>query len=285
MPLETKPTNPSKDGDFRAEMPENTHQTATLTICENATSRAVASTDEPRKIRYRAKPRYSLPVQAKVIACDLDGTLVDSAADICTAVNRMRAVFGFGPLELVTVRNLIGQGVAHLVSQSMKSAVGELGATATKVAVAQFEKQYADCVAEQSRLFPQVREGLDAFHAKGFQLACITNKPARFTLPLLEALGIARDFGLVISGDSLPEKKPHPLPLQHTVRHFGVALEEVMMIGDSVHDAAAARAAGCPVFIVPYGYNQGQELRGLDCDAFIDDLPSALKYVRVVESF
>jgi phosphoglycolate phosphatase len=109
----------------------------------------------------------------------------------------------------------------------------------------------------------------------------VTNKAERFTVPLLEKSGLAPYFELIVSGDTLDEKKPHPLPIQHAAKHFGVNVEEVVMIGDSMHDAAAARAAGCPVLIVPYGYNEGQELRGLDCDAFIDDLPSALKYVKV----
>jgi phosphoglycolate phosphatase len=126
-----------------------------------------------------------------------------------------------------------------------------------------------------------VFEGLELFREKGFKLACVTNKAERFTGPLLEKSGLAPYFELVVSGDTLEEKKPHPLPIQHAAKHFGVKVEEVVMIGDSMHDAAAARAAGCPVLIVPYGYNEGQELRGLDCDAFIDDLPSALKYVKV----
>jgi len=273
--------NPSIDAAFGENMPETAHLAGTLAADVNATCDAGTTGDEPRKIRYRAKPRFPLPVAAKVIACDLDGTLVDSAVDICTAVNRMRAAFGFEPLELATVRNLIGRGIPNLVSQSMKSAVGELGVSATKVAVAQFEKQYASCLAERTTLFPMVREGLDQLRAKGFKLACVTNKAERFALPLLEALGLAQDFALVVAGDNLPEKKPHPMPLEHTARHLGVKIEEVVMIGDSMHDAAAARAAGCPVLIVSYGYNEGQELRGLDCDAFIDDLPSALKYVRV----
>lgn len=163
----------------------------------------------------------------------------------------------------------------------MKSAVGELGVSSIKVAIAQFEKQYEAGIADQTRAFTGVFEGLSLFKEKGFKLACITNKAERFTLPLLEKTSLADYFALVISGDTLPEKKPHPLPIQHAATHFGVKVDEVVMIGDSMHDAAAARAAGCPVFIVPYGYNEGQELRGLDCDAFIDDFPSASKYVKI----
>lgn len=266
--------NPSIDGASEAEMPENARQSDTLA------ADAVAAA-EPKKIRYRAKPKFPMPVPAKVLLLDLDGTLLDTVGDITTAVNGMRAAFGFGPLEMTAVRNMVGRGIAYLVSQAMKSSVGELGANSSKVAVAQFEKQYESCLTETSHAFPGVFEGLELMKEKGFRLACVTNKAERFTLPLLEKTGLAPYFELVVSGDSLAEKKPHPLPIEHAAKHFGVAITEVVMIGDSMHDAAAARAAGCPVFIVPYGYNEGQELRGLDCDAFIDDLPSALKHVRL----
>jgi phosphoglycolate phosphatase len=273
-------SNSRLDGAFEAEMAGNPGGADTLPPQIQAASTDPAK-DEQKKIRYRAKPKYPLPIAAKVVAIDLDGTLIDTASDIATAVNKMRAAFGFGDLPIATVRNFIGRGIPNLVSQSMKSAVGELGASASKVAVAQFEKQYAACFAEQSQPYPQVLDGLALLREKGFKLACITNKAQRFAVPLLETLGLSRFFDLVVSGDSLPEKKPHPLPLEHTAKHFAVSNQELVMIGDSMHDAAAARAAGSPVFVVTYGYNEGQELRGLDCDAFLDDLPSALKYVRV----
>ena len=277
--------NSSIDEPIGAKMPEIARTTDTsaeeVVLVVEQEADAEAPKEEAKKTRYRAKPKFPMPIPAKVLLLDLDGTLLDTAPDIALAINQMRAAFGFAPLETGVVRNYIGRGTAHLVSQSMKNSVGELGASASKVAVAQFEKQYQNCLAQTTRPFAGVFEGLALFREKGFKLACVTNKAERFTLPLLEATGLARHFELVLSGDSLAEKKPHPLPLQHAAKHFGVMIEEVVLIGDSIHDAAAARAAGCPVFIVPYGYNEGQELRGLDCDAFIEDLPSALKYVRV----
>ena len=273
--------NTSVDAVNEDELAETSSQSHTLTVAAVVPVLADVGKDETKKIRYRAKPKFPMPVSAKVLLLDLDGTLVDTAGDIATAANRMRAAFGFGALEPAVIRNFIGRGIANLVSLSMKSAVGELGAGATKVAIAQFEKQYESCLADTSRPFPGVFEGLELFKEKGFKLACITNKSERFTLPLLEKTALAGYFDLVVSGDSLAEKKPHPLPIQHAAKHFGVKVEELVFIGDSMHDAAAARAAGCPVFIVPYGYNEGQELRGLDCDAFIDDLPAALKYVKI----
>jgi phosphoglycolate phosphatase len=275
--------NTSLDEPIQPEMPEDARQSDTLTDASSGgvTTPAGEIKEDAKKIRYRAKPKFPMPVAAKVLLIDLDGTLLDTAGDIAIAANKMREAFGFGPLDTAVIRNFIGRGIPHLVSQTMKSAVGELGASSVKVAVAQFEKQYEANLAVTTKPFPGVLEGLELFREKGFQLACITNKAERFTLPLLETLGLAGVFALVIAGDTLSEKKPHPLPIEHAAKHFGVKIDEVVMIGDSMHDTAAARAAGCPVFIVPYGYNEGQELRGLDCDAFIDDLPTALKYAKI----
>lgn len=260
-------------------MLEESRQSDTL---EEAVTTAVVEEKKPRApIKYRAKPKYRLPVPAKVFLLDLDGTLLDTANDIATAANRMRVAFGFGPLEPAVIRNFIGRGIGNLVSLAMKNAVGELGANSRKVAVAQFEKHYADCMADSTQPYAGVVDGLEILKEKGFKLGCVTNKSTRFVEPLLAKTGLLPYFELVIAGDTLAEKKPHPLPLQHASKHFDVKMEEVVMVGDSMHDAAAARAAGCPVFIVPYGYNEGQELRGLDCDAFIDDLPSALKYAKI----
>jgi phosphoglycolate phosphatase len=270
--------NTNIDGHFEVKMLEDDRASDTL---DNGLF-AAAEEKKPRApIKYRAKPKFPLPVPAKVFLLDLDGTLLDTANDIATAANRMREAFGFGPLEPAVIRNFIGRGIDNLVTLTMKNAVGELGGNSRKVAVAQFEKHYADCLADSSVAYPGVMEGLEIFKEKGFKLACVTNKAERFVAPLLAKTGLLPYFELVIAGDTLREKKPHPLPLQHAAKHFGVKIDEVVMVGDSMHDAAAARAAGCPVFIVPYGYNEGQELRGLDCDAFIDDLPSALKYAKI----
>ncbi len=236
---------------------------------------------EPKKIRYRAKPKFKFPVPVRAVLFDLDGTLLDTAGDIVTAANRMRQSFGFAPLAAETIQSFIGQGIPNLVGKSLKDAVGEVGPSALKVAVANFEKHYAACFADTSKPFPGVIEGLSELKARGFRLGCVTNKAARYTEPLLDNSGLVRYFEIAISGDTLPEKKPHPLPLIHAAEFFGVPVEQVLLVGDSGNDAEAARAAGSPVFIVPYGYREGRELRGLDCDAFIDDIPSALKLVKM----
>ena len=239
------------------------------------------ATQVAKKPKLRAKPKFHFPIPVKAVLLDLDGTLLDTAGDIATAANMMRASLGFAPLDPALIKTYVGKGIANLVAKTLKDTVGEVGPTALKVAVANFERQYDKCSGDTSVPFPGVIDGLSALRDKGFRLGCVTNKAQRFTLPLLEKCGFGNTFELVVSGDTLPEKKPHPLPLQHAAAFFGCATAELLLIGDSVNDAEAARAAGCPVFIVPYGYNEGQELRGLDCDAFIDDVPAALKFVKV----
>ena len=134
----------------------------------------------------------------------------------------------------------------------------------------------------QSKPFDGVMAGLETMKNAGYRLGCITNKVARYTEPLLKGIGLGAYFEIVLSGDSLPEKKPHPMPLLHAAKFFGVPVERVLLIGDSLNDALAARAAGCPVFCVPYGYNHGEPVDGLDVDAVIINLPAALKLITRV---
>lgn len=270
------------------EMPESAHGLDTLQIGEPPAvlgSDAIVATGagaEPvKKIRLRAKPKFTFPIPIRAIGFDLDGTLLDTASDIAQAANNMRAAFGFAPLPFEVIRGYIGKGIPNLVAKVLRDAVGEVGQTALKVAVANFEKQYQACFMETSKPFPGVFEGLNALRAKGFAFACVTNKAAQFTEPLLARHGFTEYFSVVVCGDTLAQKKPHPLPIQHAAKSLEVKVAELLVIGDSTNDAQAARAAGAPVFIVPYGYNEGQELRGLDCDAFIDDLSHAMKFVRM----
>jgi phosphoglycolate phosphatase len=265
-------TNSSIDADFEAEIPENAQPT-------------LASEQQPiaeaKKIRYRAKPKFTFPIPVKVVLIDLDGTLIDTVGDIIHAANLMRGTLGFQPLDAALIRNFVGKGITNLVAKTLKDAVGEVGPTALKVAVANFERQYETCFVDTSKPYPGVLDGLNALKGAGFRLGCVTNKVEKFTLPLLEKTGLRDYFEIVVSGDSLPEKKPHPMQLKHAAEFFECKPIEMLLIGDSINDAQAARAAGSAVFIVPYGYNEGQELRGLDCDAFIDDIPAALKLVRI----
>ena len=236
---------------------------------------------EVKKVRYRAKPKFSFPIPLKVVLIDLDGTLLDTVGDIIAAANAMRGTLGFLPLDATVIRNFVGKGITNLVAKTLKDCVGEVGPTALKVAVANFERQYERCFDATSMPYPGVVDGLNALQGAGFRLGCVTNKAEKFTLPLLVKTGLRDYFEIVVSGDTVAEKKPHPMQLKHAAAFFGCKTSEMLLIGDSMNDAEAARAAGSAVFIVPYGYNEGQPLRGLDCDAFIDDLPSALKLVKL----
>ena len=168
-----------------------------------------------RKPRLRAKPKFAFPLHIKAVLLDLDGTLLDTVGDITNAANLMRASLGFAPLDAALIASFVGKGIANLVSKTLKDTVGEVGPTALKVAVANFERQYEKCFGDTSTPYPGVVDGLNALREKGFRLGCVTNKAEKFTLPLLEKTGLSDYFEITLSGDSLPEKKPHPLPLIH----------------------------------------------------------------------
>ena len=221
-----------------------------------------------------------LPISA--ILLDLDGTLLHSAPELAEAANSMLRDLGYPAAQQDLLMSYIGNGISKLVKRALTGDMNaEPEAELFQLALPVFEKHYGELLLH-SKPYDGVIAGLDAMKAAGFRLGCITNKAARFTAPLLEGLGLAQYFEIVLSGDSLPEKKPHPMPLLHAANFFGVPATRVLMIGDSKNDVIAARAAGCPVFCVPYGYNHGKPLEGLDVDAVIADLPGALKLIKRV---
>ena len=142
-----------------------------------------------------------------------------------------------------------------------------------------YEKHYAAVVSLNSRPYPGVIDGLDALKRAGYRLACITNKAEKFTIPLLKDTGLHDYFELILSGDTLPKKKPDSMPLIYACEKFGVTPDEMLLIGDSLNDTQAARAAGCYVFCVPYGYNRGQDVNELDLDAVVDTLVDAANLI------
>lgn len=220
------------------------------------------------------------PIGVSAIVLDLDGTLLHSAPQLTEAANRMLRDMDYTPVSQELLSSYIGNGIGWLVKRAL---TGEMHATPDAAlfehAMPIFEKHYTELLMG-SKPYDGVIEGLDAMRAAGFPLGCITNKAARFTGPLLEGTGLAKYFGVVVSGDTLPEKKPHPLPVQYVAKFFRVPVEKLLMIGDSLNDTMAARAAGCPVFCVPYGYNRGEPVEALDQDAVIPDLPAALPLIR-----
>ncbi len=222
---------------------------------------------------------FPLPVRAVMI--DLDGTLLDTVADIAVAANAMLRELGRPEVPMEAVRSYVGRGIPVLVKRCL---AGRLDAAddpepPPAEALASFRRHYAESNGLASTVYPGVLAGLDALKAKGLPLACITNKAEAFTGPLLERTGLASWFDAVVSGDTLARSKPDPLPLTHICERFGIVPSEAILIGDSVNDVRAARAAGCSVFCVPYGYNEGIDVRQLDCDAIVATLADAAKLI------
>lgn len=220
------------------------------------------------------------PLDISAIVIDLDGTLLHTAPELSEAANRMLREMDYAPVSPELLASYIGNGISWLVKRAL---TGDMHATPDAAlfehAMPIFEKHYTALLL-QSKPFDGVIKGLDAMKAAGFRLGCITNKLERYTLPLLKGTGLAKYFEIVLSGDTLAEKKPHPMQLLHAAKFFGVPVQKLLLIGDSLSDTLAARAAGCPVFCVPYGYNHGEPAETLDQDAVIKNLPAALPLIK-----
>lgn len=219
-------------------------------------------------------------IKPAMVLIDVDGTLVDSVPDLAFCVDEMMQQLDMPVHGEPKVREWVGNGVERLVRRAL---IGQLDGEPDEVlfekAYPIFLELYAENTCKRSVLYPGVREGLDYLKASGLKLGCVTNKAACFTEPLLQELGIFDEFAIVVSGDTLAKKKPDPLPLLHAAEFFAVAPENALMIGDSVSDVKAARAAGFQIICMTYGYNHGVDIRESHPDAVIDsmaELPSLL---------
>ena len=225
------------------------------------------SSDSPRPEHVFRTPR------PKLVAIDLDGTLVDTVPDIAWCIDRTMPRFGIPPRGQALVRTWVGNGVERLVERAL---TGTLDApadpTLLREACAVFLDLYSTNSRDRSRVYPGVRDGLAVLRAGGAALACITNKPYRPAVDLLTHLGLIDAFELVLGGDSLPHRKPDPLPLLHACSRLGVAVEQAVFAGDSISDVQAARAAGMRVACVSYGYNHGRDIAEAAPDAVVDSL-------------
>ena len=222
----------------------------------------------------------NFPLKIKAVVIDLDGTLLNTAPDLAHAAELMMADLGLPCPSLETISTYIGNGVSRLVKRVLTGEMeAEPDAALFEKAIASYNKHYSANVSRYSRPFPGVVEGLQAFKAMGLHVACITNKAKVFTHPLLKDTGLFDYFELILSGDTLPKRKPDPLPLLHACEVFKVKPAELLLIGDSLNDTQAARAAGSPVFCVPYGYNRGRPVAELDLDAVVPSLAEAAKMI------
>jgi len=208
-----------------------------------------------------------------MILIDVDGTLVDSVPDLAFCVDQMMKQLGQPVHGEASVREWVGNGVERLVCRAL---IGQLDGEPDEALFEQgypiFMELYADNTSKRSTLYPGVRAGMDALIRAGYKLGCVTNKAAQFTIPLLRDLGVHDDFAIIISGDTLEKKKPDPMPLLHATEFFGVDAANSLMIGDSVSDVKAARAAGFQIACMSYGYNHGVDIRESDPDAVMDSL-------------
>jgi phosphoglycolate phosphatase len=214
------------------------------------------------------------PIRAAII--DLDGTMLHTVPDFHVAINRMRTEFALAPIGEDQITLMVGKGSENLIRSVLALDLAPDGVEkAFEAAMASYQRHYLSINGDHSALYPDVIAGLQAMKAQGLRLACVTNKPIAFATPLLAQKGLAGYFDVLYGGDSLARKKPHPMPLLQVCSDFGLDPAQVVAIGDSSNDAEAARAAGCFVLTVPYGYNHGQSIHETDSDGIVITLLEA----------
>ncbi len=207
---------------------------------------------------------------------DLDGTLVDSVPDLARAVDQMLLALGREPAGEAQVRDWVGNGAEMLVRRALAGRLeidpGQAPDELLGVALDLFKAAYAQANGRTSRVYDGVEALLQHYRAAGVPMAVVTNKPGAFTQPLLDRLRLADYFAVVVSGDTLAQKKPDPAPLLHACEQVGAPTAQALMIGDSRIDVEAARAAGCAVVCVSYGYNRGEPIASAGADRIVDSL-------------
>ncbi|WP_291478598.1 phosphoglycolate phosphatase [Acidovorax sp.] len=218
------------------------------------------------------------PLDAVII--DLDGTMVDTLGDFAEALNRMLGDLELPPIAAQHIERMVGKGSEHLLRSVLNHVLEHMGKAPTAIEIEalyahawpSYQRHYLAINGHYARVYPGVEAGLQALRHAGLRLACLTNKPTSFALPLLRAKGLEGYFEQVFGGDSFDRKKPDPLPLLKTCEALQTAPARTLMVGDSSNDAQAARAAGCPVVLVTYGYNHGLPAQAVDADGYVDSL-------------
>jgi phosphoglycolate phosphatase len=221
---------------------------------------------------------HPLPADLQAAIVDLDGTMVDTLGDFEAALNLMLRGLSLPPVDRAAIEQMVGKGSEHLI----RSVLSHVGAPQDFYPRAwdAYQSHYLAINGRHSAVYTGVVEGLQALKRMGLKLACLTNKPTNFAKPLLELKGLGGFFEVVYGGDAFERKKPDPLPLLKTCEAMGIAPSRMLMLGDSSNDARAARAAGCPVILVTYGYNHGEPVHAVDADGFVDSLAEAAAMLR-----
>jgi phosphoglycolate phosphatase len=221
----------------------------------------------------RAPQWRGLPLRAVLL--DLDGTLLDTVEDIAKALNRALTEIRFAALPAAEVRNMIGGGAPTLIDRAIARLGGAANTDSRAILLQRFEFHYGRLhrlKLARARVYPGAAQGLRELQELGLKLAVVTNKARPFAVELLNQLGLGEWIDLVVGGECCPRRKPSPEPLLFACSGLDIESREALMVGDSVNDVVAARAAGIPVVCVPYGYNEGRDPRELTCDAFIESL-------------
>ncbi|WP_322997783.1 phosphoglycolate phosphatase [Castellaniella sp.] len=212
------------------------------------------------------------------ILFDLDGTLVHTIPDLADAANAMRQDMGLVPLPESLIATFVGKGVEQLVIRTLSHDGQAPSVDQVMRGLARFQDHYRALNGRNSRLFPGVVAGLEAFRSQGARLAVVTNKGSDFTAPLLRHMGLEAYFDVIVCGDTCERKKPDPMPLFHACDLLDIRPAQALFIGDSINDALAAQAAGIRVLALPYGYNEGQPVQSLPVDAIVDSLIEAAQW-------
>lgn len=215
----------------------------------------------------------------ELVLFDLDGTLIDTVPDLAAAIDAMQFDLGLPPRGEDKVRTWVGNGIERLVKRALCDGDDSIEPDPAlfQQALQRFMDHYAARPCERSAFYPGVTDCLEHLQQAGYRLACITNKRGRFTDLLLRAIGIYEVFGLIISGDTLPQRKPDPLPLLHATNYFQVDPVRALMVGDSRNDVRAARAASMQVLCVSYGYNCGRDIREERPDFVVNSLAELIE--------
>ncbi len=214
-----------------------------------------------------------MSAQPQFIMFDLDGTLVDTAAEIAEAVNLTLREDELPTIPVMQVRNWIGKGTAWLFGKALEAATGDAGIrTSTRYAhlYPRFLQNYAEGTGRISTPYPGVKSALLGLHQSGYRLGVVTNKERSLTLRLLECHGLSRTFEVLVAGGDTPQGKPSPLPLQLALRQAGVAATEALFVGDSSNDVEASRNAGVAVWAFNHGYNHGESIASSGPDVVLD---------------
>jgi len=220
--------------------------------------------------------------QPTAIVWDLDGTLVDSAPDLASALNTVLDMRGFFTLSITEVRKMIGNGVPKLVERGFNAVGVRPDPAQLDELVAIFVKQYKACAIDNTRPYPGVVEALQEIHSMNIPMGVCTNKPEDFTRQILEGLGLSGYFSSVIGGDSTNARKPDPEPVLACLHGLVAEPASSLMIGDSIHDVHAARAAGVMIGVVPWGY-RSVPVEELGADFILHNVTGLPGLIRAAE--